>query len=122
MQSDVERRLRSFIGEYFLAQEAPWAESGEASLRACGIILNDVELLDLIGFLEKAFGIAVLDDEIHPENLDTIHALTAYVDRKAAQALADVAQALANVASGNSRGSLGACNPPLEPRTIASWP
>jgi acyl carrier protein len=106
MQSDVEGRLRKFVGEWFLSQEEPWPGSGDSSLRDCGIILHDTELLELIDFLEKTFAIAVLDHEIRPENLDTIHALATYVDRKLALALADVAQALANAASGKSSGGL----------------
>lgn len=95
MHGDVGRKLRRFIGEFFLLQEEPWSEAEDASLRDSGIIINDIEVIELIGFLEKTFGIVVLDDEIHPKNLDTIHALTTYVNRK-------LAQALANVASGKS--------------------
>lgn len=95
MQGYVGRKLRRFIGEFFLLQEEPWSESEDASLRDSGIIINDIELVELIGFLEKTFGIVVLDEEIHPKNLDTIHALTTYVNRK-------LAQARANLASGKS--------------------
>jgi hypothetical protein len=86
MKSGIERRLRSFVAERFLSQEEPWAESAHAPLRSSGVILGDTEVIELIEFLEKAFGIVVLDEEIHPGNLDTIRALAAYVVRKRAQA------------------------------------
>jgi acyl carrier protein len=91
MQSDVEHRLRRFIGKHFLAQEEPWPGPEHASLRDSGAILDDTEVIELIELLEKTFGIVVLDDEIHPKNLDTIHALATYVDRKLAQSPASVA-------------------------------
>ena len=93
MQSDVGHLLRRFIGECFLVQQEPWSGPEDVSLRDSGVIVNDTEVIELVGFLEKTFGIDVLDDEIHPKNLDTLRGLTAYVNHKM------VAQALANAAS-----------------------
>jgi acyl carrier protein len=90
-QRKKESRQTSFVAEYLLSQEEPWPESEHASLRDSGAILDDTEVIELVEFLEKTFGIVVLDEEIHPKNLDTIHALTVYVNRKLAQARAKAA-------------------------------
>jgi acyl carrier protein len=93
MKSDVGHLLRRFIGECFLAQQEPWSGPEDISLRDSGVLVGDTEVIELVGFLEKTFDIDVLDDEIHRKNLDTLRALTAYVNRKM------VSRALANVAS-----------------------
>jgi acyl carrier protein len=39
-------------------------------------------MLELIAFLEEAFGLRIADAEMTPENLDSIDAITAFVGRK----------------------------------------
>jgi len=41
-----------------------------------------LQFLLLVCFLESTFGIEVADEEMLPENLDSIRAVTAYVSRK----------------------------------------
>jgi len=38
-----------------------------------------------VTFIEEAFGITVQDDELLPENLDSINAIVAYLGKKAPQ-------------------------------------
>ncbi len=47
--------------------------------------MDSTGVLELIAFLEKRFGIAVGDREIHPDNLDFITKITAFVDGKLAE-------------------------------------
>ena len=42
-------------------------------------------MLELVGFLEERFGIQVEDQEMVPENLDSLVAIAAYVGRKQAE-------------------------------------
>jgi acyl carrier protein len=44
-------------------------------------------------FLESTFGIEIADDEMLPENLDSIRAVSAYVQRKVAPRQAQLAAA-----------------------------
>ena len=39
-------------------------------------------MLEVIAFLEAEFGIQVLDEEMLPENLDSISRIAAFVSRK----------------------------------------
>ena len=76
---DIERDVRSFVIDHFL--------SGNASkLRADGSLLGDVidsmGVIALVAYLQEHFGITVEDDEVLPDNLDTINNLVAYVSKK----------------------------------------
>ncbi|MFI5325549.1 MAG: hypothetical protein ACHQ7H_04890 [Candidatus Rokuibacteriota bacterium] len=41
-------------------------------------------VLDLVGYLEQEFGIAVADDDLLPEHFETLRRLTAFVEDKQA--------------------------------------
>lgn len=45
-------------------------------------VLDSTGFLELIGFLEETYGIRVADDEMVPENLDSLDAIEAYLARK----------------------------------------
>jgi acyl carrier protein len=76
---DIERDIRSFVIEHFLAGNA-------SKLRADGSLLGDVidsiGVIALVSYLQEHFGITVEDDEVLPSNLDTISNLVAYVSKK----------------------------------------
>jgi len=81
MHHDIHGVLRTFIGENFMFQEDPQSLSDDASFLANGII-DSTGVLELVCFLENTFGIEVADEEMLPENLDSIRAVSAYVSRK----------------------------------------
>jgi len=54
---------------------------GETSLLG-EVIVDSTGVLELVMFVEDTFGIAVADEEVVPENFDSIAALAAYVERK----------------------------------------
>jgi acyl carrier protein len=45
-------------------------------------ILDSTGVLELIGFLEEKFGIRVEDDEVVPDNLNSLEKITRYIARK----------------------------------------
>jgi acyl carrier protein len=45
-------------------------------------VVDSTGVLEIIGFLEQAFGLKVEDDEIVPANLDSIDRIVAFVERK----------------------------------------
>ena len=81
MKHDISLAVRRFIGENFLFRDDGDAITHDASLLDAGII-DSTGVLELVSFLETAFGIEVQDDEMLPENLDSIRAITSYVSRK----------------------------------------
>jgi acyl carrier protein len=76
----IETTVRSFIADNFYVRDID-ALSSDASLLRRGIV-DSTGVLELTAFLESAFAIKVADDEIVPENLDTIDAIVAFVARK----------------------------------------
>ncbi len=81
---DARLQIREFLGKNFYLPEATQLKD-EASLLEQGII-DSTGVLELIGFLERTFGIAVLESETVPDNLDSIDRIVAYVHRKQEQA------------------------------------
>lgn len=79
----LRAELRQFILEnYLLTREDP--SLGDAdSLTARGI-LDSTGALELVMHLEQRYGVQVLDEELHPDNLDSIDKITAFVERKRA--------------------------------------
>ena len=52
------------------------------SLLESGVI-DSMGVLQLVAFLEATHGIKVADDDLMPENFDTIGAITVFVERQA---------------------------------------
>ncbi len=79
---DPRQAVRGFIVEnLFLGSDAGFGD-GDSLLEAGA--LDSTAAMELVAFLEKAFGIQVADDEIAPENLETVNRICAFVERKAA--------------------------------------
>ncbi len=45
-------------------------------------LIDSLGILDLVGFLETEFGIKIEDEELDPENFDSITAMVRFVERK----------------------------------------
>ena len=81
MPLGIEQRVRAFISENFPAAGDPESLGGGMSLIEGGFI-DSLGVLSLVAFLEENFEITVSDDDMVPENLDTIDAILAFIDRK----------------------------------------
>ncbi|MBP1715435.1 MAG: acyl carrier protein [Deltaproteobacteria bacterium] len=76
------KTIREFINDNFLfgknedlQEDTSFLESG---------IIDSTGILELIAFLEEKYGITVDDEEIVPENLDSLKNLGAFLERKLA--------------------------------------
>jgi acyl carrier protein len=79
---DTKQRVREFVTSNFFVQDAS-SLTDSASLLEMGVV-DSTGVLEIMGFLESTFGVAVEDDEIVPENLDSIERIAAFVERKRA--------------------------------------
>lgn len=80
----ISEAVRNFILENYLFSDDPAALVDDESFMEKGIV-DSTGMMEVIGFLEEAFGITVQDDEMIPENLDAVTAIVAYVQRKQAE-------------------------------------
>jgi acyl carrier protein len=77
--ADIRRRVRSYVASNFYIGPQPLAD--EASLLELGVV-DSTGVLELVAFLERTFGLEVRDEELVPENLDSIDAICEFVSRK----------------------------------------
>jgi acyl carrier protein len=79
--TDTEQKIRKFIADNFLFREERNSLDDRESLLEAGLI-DSTGVLELVGFLETEFTIRMEDSEIVPANLDSIHAIVAFVSGK----------------------------------------
>ena len=73
--------LRQFINDNFLFGLQGQTFSDDDSLLEKRII-DSTGVLELIAFLDATFGVKVQDDELLPENLDSINRLVRFIEKK----------------------------------------
>jgi len=78
---DMEMRIRAFLADNFMMGQDSTALSRDDSFLDAGII-DSTGVLELIVFLEDAFGIQVEDEEMVPTNLDSIANLIPFIRSK----------------------------------------
>ena len=78
--SDNTSKIRAFIIENFLFGNDDGLKD-DASFLEEGII-DSTGVLELVNFLEEKFNITIDDEELTPENLDSIENVTEYLERK----------------------------------------
>ncbi len=80
--SDLKQELRQFIDENFLFG-VPTPYTNDDSLLENSII-DSTGVLELIAHLEGTYGFRVTDDELIPENLDSVDAIVQFINEKSA--------------------------------------
>ena len=78
---DVKAQIKDYIIENFLFGDGDVLQDDDMSLLDEGVI-DSVGVMELVAFLEGDLGIKVADDELVPENLDSLNNLAAFVGRK----------------------------------------
>ncbi|MBE3126601.1 MAG: acyl carrier protein [Acidobacteria bacterium] len=79
---EYETEIRQFVAGRFLFGDDKKLGDQDSLLEA-GII-DSTGILELINHLEERYGIKVNDDELVPENLDTIASISAFLGKKTA--------------------------------------
>ncbi len=77
----AEAKLRTYILENYLFSEDQSDLNNSDSFMEKGI-LDSTGIMEVIFYLEDEFGIQVEDEEMVPENLDSIDNLLAFLNRK----------------------------------------
>jgi len=72
-------RIRQYIAENILFEET-YPHPDQASFLEEGIV-DSMNVLELVSFVEDHFGISVPDEDIIPENFDSVANMAQYVAR-----------------------------------------
>lgn len=82
VRSGSEREiLRGYVTENFLLSSGKDTFDDDDSFMENGII-DSTGILELLEFLEERFGIKIEDEEIIPDNLDSIDKMTSFIQKK----------------------------------------
>jgi acyl carrier protein len=82
----IEADLRQYIVDKLLFGRTDTVVGGDTSFLESGLI-DSTGVLELVAFLEEKFGIKVEDEDLIPANLDSVNALTRYVEGKSTAAV-----------------------------------
>ena len=78
---DVKARIRQFLAQNFLFSSNGFNLGDDASFLEEGVV-DSTGVLELVLFVEESFDIEIDDEEIVPDNFDTVNNLTAFIARK----------------------------------------
>jgi acyl carrier protein len=82
---DIKQQVRSYLLENFLMGGLEEEIQDDTSFMEAHI-LDSTGFIELISYLEEQFGIQVKDDEMVPENLDSLRSIEQFIWRKRASA------------------------------------
>ncbi len=82
---ELRDKIRSYIVENFLFGDENPLTSDDQSLLDTGII-DSVGVMELVAYLEGDHGLQIQDEDLMPENLDSVNNLVGFIRRKKAAA------------------------------------
>ena len=81
----AENQIRRYILENFLFTNDETKLNNTDSFLEAGIV-DSTGILELLMFIEETFGFEVMDEELLPDNFDSVERLARYVQSKAVPA------------------------------------
>ena len=77
---DIQAQIRDYIARNLLFSDDGFGYSDDASFLEEGIV-DSVGIMELVMFLEENFGLTVDDEDLTPDNFDSVNKLAAYIKR-----------------------------------------
>ncbi|MGH2507863.1 MAG: acyl carrier protein [Ktedonobacteraceae bacterium] len=77
--TDIDREIREFLVRNFLFGRI---EALRDDVSLLGNVIDSTGALELVAFLQDRFGITLEDEDMVPENMDSVRNVVAYVKRK----------------------------------------
>ena len=78
---DIREQIKGFVIENFLFGSDDATLGDDDSFLESGII-DSTGVLEVVGFIEDEFDVEVLDEELVPDNFDSLNKLVAYIAKK----------------------------------------
>jgi acyl carrier protein len=79
--SMIKEKIRTYIAENILFSSNGFPHSDDTSFLDNGII-DSMNILELVVFIEENFGITVEDADLTPDNFDSIDRMAEYIGQK----------------------------------------
>lgn len=80
----IEEQIKNYISRNILFSDDGFNYPDEASLLDEGIV-DSIAIMELVAFVEDSMGVQVEEDEITPNNFDSVANLASYIRRKQGQ-------------------------------------
>lgn len=77
---EIKQKIRDFVVENFLFGDDGQLEDQTSFLEE-GII-DSMGILELVDYIDKEFSVAIADEELLPENLDSINNIAGFLGNK----------------------------------------
>jgi len=77
--TDIEREIRSFLVNNYLFGRSDALRDDESLLDN---VIDSSGVLELVVFLQESFAIVVDDEDVVPDNLESVKTVVAFVERK----------------------------------------
>jgi acyl carrier protein len=77
----IKRELNAFIRDKFLSGDKDFVLNDHDSFLEKGLI-DSTGVLELVDYIEETFRIKIDDEELIPDNLDSLDKLTNFITRK----------------------------------------
>lgn len=77
--------VRLFIIENFLFGDESAMVADDVSMMNAGV-LDSTGIMEILAYLEETYSILVEDEELTPENFDTVSGLASLIERKSGRA------------------------------------
>ena len=78
---NIEQTIRNFIMENFIFEENPNQLGNNQSFLESGII-DSTGMLELVSFIEEEYDIKMEDEELIPDNLDSVNNVAQFINKK----------------------------------------
>jgi acyl carrier protein len=79
----IAEQVKEYVAANFLFSDNGYTLPDDASFMEQGIV-DSTGVLELVMFVEETFGVVVEDQDILPENFDSVTRLATYIEQKTA--------------------------------------
>lgn len=80
---DTKTQIKQYIAENYLFSNNGFNLDDDESFLEAGIV-DSLGVVELVSFVEETYDIEVPDDDIVPDNFDSVNNLTTYITSKVA--------------------------------------
>ena len=80
---EIREQIRRYISENLLFSDGNFPYDDDSSFLKNGVV-DSTGVMELVSYVEKAFGVTVQSQEVVPDNFDSVSNLARYIQQKTA--------------------------------------